>query len=274
MNCLGYLALLFSVLCLFLPRPWPLVFAIAAACCGLLSATLRHWEQVRTAADSFAAKVAIAVVAGAALFCSPWIANSVLSEIALLRPSAFPAAYSAFQYIAVLLLWAVLAYLALVVVALFKLRQIFRRAEVFASLGRLAGMLVLLLYLAPMFLHAANYDSGGVLSRIVVATSFVENRGQSIGISSLAPDFPEDCKMLAKQANLDMTKSYSCVARTIRCSNINPDAQIAFLDDKGAIAVAKNLERTDILFELVPVRFDLDQCDQDGRYDIRVEQKH
>ena len=34
--------------------------------------------------------------------------------------------------------------------------------------------------------------------------------------------------MLAKQANLDMTKSYSCVARTIRCSNINPDAQIGF----------------------------------------------
>jgi hypothetical protein len=68
---------------------------------------------------------------------------------------------------------------------LFNLLQIFRGAavqmtrkcwvktEILASLGRLAGLLVLLLYLAPMFLRAANYDSGGVLARIITATSFV-----------------------------------------------------------------------------------------------------
>jgi hypothetical protein len=108
MNWLAYLALLFSVSCLFLRGRWSLGLAIAAAGCGLLSAILRHWDLVKSATDSFAAKVAVAMVAAAALFFSPWIANSVLSEVTLLRPSAFPAAYSALQYIAVALLWAYL----------------------------------------------------------------------------------------------------------------------------------------------------------------------
>jgi len=49
------------------------------------------------------------------------------------------------------------------------------KAEILASFGRLAGLIVILFHLAPMLLRAANYDSGGLLSRIVVTTSFVEN---------------------------------------------------------------------------------------------------
>jgi hypothetical protein len=285
MNWLGYLALLSSALCLLLHRPWSLGFATAAAGCGLVSAIIRHWDVVKSATDSFAAKVAVAMVAAAALFFSPWVANSVLSEVTLLRPSAFPAAYSTFQYIATLLLWGMLAYCALIVVALLNVRQVFSdtaskfkrewyvKTEILASLGRLAGLLVLLLYLAPVFLRAANYDSGGVLARIVVATSFVENGGQSTWISSIAPQFPSECQKLAKEANLDLTKTYSCSARTIRCSNIDKDAKIAFLDDKGAIAVAKDVDSTNILHELVPVRFDLAECKTENRYDIQVSQK-
>lgn len=284
MNWLGYFALLFSLLCLFLHRPWSLAFAIAATLCGLLSAGMRHWDLVKKASDSFLAKVAIAAVAAAAIFFSPWIANTVLSEITLLRPNAFPAAYSAFQYISVLLLWSILAYGALIVIALLNVRQIvsdtaskikrewYVKTEMLASLGRVAGLLVLLLYLAPVFLRAANYDSGGILSRIVVTTSFVQNGGQSTWISSIGPQFPEGCKKLAEDAKLDLTKPYSCSARTIRCSNIDPDARIAFLDDKGAIVVAKDVDSSDILHELVPVRFDIAECKFDKRYDIQVKQ--
>jgi flagellar biosynthesis protein FliQ len=89
MNWLGYLALLFSALCLFLHRPWSLCFAIAAALCGLISTVMRHWDLVKQASDSFVAKVLIAAVAAAAIFFSPWIVNKVLSEVTLLRPSAF-----------------------------------------------------------------------------------------------------------------------------------------------------------------------------------------
>jgi hypothetical protein len=286
MNWLGYLALLLSA-GVFLHGRWALWFGIAAAACGLVSAILRHWDLVKSATDSFAAKVAVVMVAAAALFFSPWIANSVLSEVTLLRPSAFPAAYSAFQYIATLLLWGMLAYGAVIVIALLNLRQIFRDAvsrmrkewyvktEILASLGRVSGLLVLLLYLAPMFLRAANYDSGGMLSSIVVMTSFVSNQGQSIWISSVAPpsEFPSDCQRLAKEANLDLTKPYGCSARTIRCSNIDENAKIAFLDDKGAIVVAKDVDPTNILHELVPVRFDIAECKPDSRYDIHVSQK-
>jgi ABC-type multidrug transport system fused ATPase/permease subunit len=285
MNWLGYFALLFSVLCIFLHRPWSLGFAIAGAICGLLSAAMRHWDLVKEASDSFVAKVAIAVVAAAAIFFSPWIANTVLSEITLLRPNAFPAAYSAFQYISVLLLWAILAYCALIAVALLNVRQIVQDAaskmkrewyvktEVLASLGRVAGLLVLLFYLAPMFLRAANYDSEEMLSRVVVTTSFVENGGQSVWISSIDPQFPSGCKKLAEEAKLDLAKPYSCSARTIRCSNIDPDARIAFLDDKGNIVIAKDVDSSDILHELVPVRFDIAECKYDKRYDIQVKQK-
>jgi hypothetical protein len=49
------------------------------------------------------------------------------------------------------------------------------KAEILASFGRLAGLVVILFHLAPMLLRAANYDSDGLLSRIVVTTSFVEN---------------------------------------------------------------------------------------------------
>jgi hypothetical protein len=52
---------------------------------------------------------------------------------------------------------------------------------------------------------------------------------------------------MAKVANLNMAKAYNCSAGTIRCSNIDPDAKIAFLDDKGAIAVAKDLDSSNIL---------------------------
>jgi hypothetical protein len=48
-------------------------------------------------------------------------------------------------------------------------------------------------------------------------------------------------------ANLDLTKPYVCSARTIRCSNIDPNAQIAFLDDKGGIVVAKEVGTANIL---------------------------
>src|SRR5215510_15769830 len=93
MNWLGYLALLFSVACLFPLGRWSLAFAILAALCGLLSTILRHRDLVRSATNSFAAKVVVVMIAAAALFFSPWIANQVLSEVTLLRPSAFPAAY-------------------------------------------------------------------------------------------------------------------------------------------------------------------------------------
>jgi hypothetical protein len=277
MNWLGYLALLFSVACLVLHGRWSVGAAIAAALCGLLSALIRHWDLVKSSLDSFAAKVAVAIVAAAALFFSPWIANQVLSEVTLLRPSAFPAAYSAFQYIATLVLWGMLAYLALIAVAIFNVQQIFSgaaskikrewyvRTEILASLGRLAGLAVLLLYLAPLFLRAANYDSGGVLSRFVIATSFVENGGQSVWISSAGPNFPADCQRLAKEKNLDLTKPYTCSARPIRCSNIDPDAKIAFLDDKGAIVIAKDVASSDVLRELVPMRFDLAECSPLGQ---------
>jgi hypothetical protein len=139
---------------------WSLVRGCRHRRCTLLSALIRHWDLVKSSLDSFAAKVAVAIVAAAALFFSPWIANQVLSEVTLLRPSAFPAAYSAFQYIATLVLWGMLAYLALIAVAIFNVQQIFSgaaskikrewyvRTEILASLGRLAGLAVLLPYLA------------------------------------------------------------------------------------------------------------------------------
>jgi hypothetical protein len=247
---------------------------------------MRHWDLVKQASDSFVAKVLIAAVAAAAIFFSPWIVNRVLSEVTLLRPSAFPAAYSAYQYISVLVLWVILAYGALIAAAVLSVIQIaadtvskvkrewYVKTEILASFGRLAGLIVILFYLAPMFLRAANYDSDGLLSGIVVMTSFVENRGQSIWISSIDPQFPEDCKKLAQDAKLDMTSGYTCSATTIRCSNIDPDAKIAFLDDKGAIAVAREVDASNILHELVPVRFDLDVCKTDKRYDIQVNQKN
>jgi hypothetical protein len=285
MNWLGYLALLFSALCLLLHRPWSLWFAIAAALCGLISTAMRHRDVVKQANDSFVAKVLVAAVAAAAIFFSPWIVNRVLTQVTLLRPSAFPAAYSAYQFISVLVLWVILAYVALIAAAVLSVIQIasdtvstvkrkrYVKTEIPASCGRLAGLIVILFYLAPMSLRAANFDSGGLLSDIVVTTSFVENRGASIFISSFDSQLLEDCKKLAQDAKFDMTRGYLCSATTIRCSNIDPDAKIAFLDDKGAIAIAKEVDASNILRELIPVRFDLDVCKTDKRYDIQVYQK-
>jgi len=284
MNWLGYLALLFSLACLVLHGRWSVSAAIAAALCGLLSALIGHWDLVKSATESFAAKVAVVMVAAAALFFSPWIANQVLSEVTLLRPSAFPAAYSAFQYIATLVLWGILAYGGVIVLVLVNVGQIWRdtlskirrewyvKTQILASLGRVAGLVVLLIYLGPLFLRAANYKSGGVLSGIVVATSFVSNGGQSTGISSTAPNFPADCQRRAKEKNLDLTKLYQCSARTIRCSNIDPGAKIAFLDDKGAIVIARDVGPDEALHELVPVRFEIAECKTDNRYDLQVSQ--
>jgi hypothetical protein len=124
-----------------------------------------------------------------------------------------------------------------------------------------------------MFLHAMNFGSGGVLSWIVVPTSFVDNGGAESIWWTGGPVFPKDCTHLAKAANLDTNKPYKCSATTIRCSNIDPEAKIAFLDDKGGIAVAKNVDSSSILHDLVPVRFDIDKCITEKRYDIHVSQK-
>src|SRR6185312_1687615 len=147
MNWLGYLALLFSVSCLFPLGRWRLALATLAAVCGLVSTIIRHWDLVKSATDSFTAKVVVVMVAAGGLFFSPWIANQVLSEITLLRPSAFPAAYSAFQYIATLLLWGMLAYVAVIILGLLNIKQIWQdtlakvrgewyvKTQILASLG-------------------------------------------------------------------------------------------------------------------------------------------
>jgi hypothetical protein len=65
---------------------------------------------------------------------------------------------------------------------------------------------------------AGNYDSRKVLARLVITTSFVRNGGQWVGYSSLAPDLPSECRQLAIEAKLDLTKVYVCSARTRKLS--------------------------------------------------------
>jgi type III secretory pathway component EscS len=294
MNWLAYLALACVVLLPVLRPPWSLGVAVASAVCGLLSALLRNWATVEKATSTFLAKVVVIVVGVAALVVSPWIANTLLSETTLMRPSAFPNAYSAFQYMATLVLWAVLGYCALFFSAIYNVLQNLRgvfsgspsyayieqlfpaersvKAEIFSSLGRLAGLVVLLVYIAPMLFKEVNYDSGTVLSRLVVATSFVENGGQSTGYSSTAPNLPADCRRLAGEAKLDLTRAYTCSAQTVHCSNIDRKAMITYLGDKDDVVVAKDVDRMSALYELNPVRFDVMKCDAANRYDYRVSQ--
>lgn len=113
MNWLAYSALLFSVMFAFLHRPWSLYLATASAVCGLVSVLIRYWSFIEKITSTFLAKVIIGIVAAGALVFSPWIANALLSEVTLLRPSAFPTTYTALQAMITLLLWASLAYCAL-----------------------------------------------------------------------------------------------------------------------------------------------------------------
>lgn len=279
MNSLAYFALVFAVSFLFLPGPWDLRIAIAAAGCGFLSALIRYWAFIEKITSTFLAKVVIAVVAAAALIVSPWFANVLVSEITLLRPSAFPAAYSAIQAIVILLLWATLAYIAVFLSTAFHfLRSLQgsghtgKKTDIIAWLGRLAGLLVLLFYVAPLFIKATNYDSRKVISQLVVATSFVPNISQSVSYSSLAPDLPSDCRRLAAEQKLDPRRIYICNARTIRCSNLDENARITYLTDSD-IVVAKDVDQNTPLYELNPVRFDVTKCETANRYDYGVSQK-
>lgn len=281
---LAYFSLIFAIVSLALHRPLSLDFAIASALCGLTSALLRHKSLVQKVASSFVGKIATAVVAAGGIFVSPWIANTVISEITLMRPSAFPPAYSAIVYIVTVLLWAALIYIALFMCAGFNFIQILRggasramrksrvKTEIIPSLGRLAGLLVLLLYIGPLFLYAANYDSRGVLSRLVITTSFVQNGSQSFSSTSLASDLPSDCRQLAIEAKLNLTKVYVCSARTIRCANLDPAAEITYLSE-NEVVVAKDVDRNSPLYELNPVRFDVEQCDSSKRYQYGVTQR-
>jgi len=175
---LAYLALACAVLLPVLRPPWSFGVAVASAVCGLLSALLPNWAAVEKATSTFLAKVVVVVVGVAALVVSPWIANTLVSETTRMRPSAFPNAYSAFQYMATLVLWAVLGYCALFFSAIYNVLQSVRgvfsgspsyayieqlfpaersvKAEIFSSLGRLAGLVVLLVYIAPMLFKEVN----------------------------------------------------------------------------------------------------------------------
>jgi len=103
-------------------------------------------------------------------------------------------------------------------------------------------------------------------------TAEVENRGQMVSYSSIAPELPADCRRLATEAKLDLTRVYTCSARTLRCSNIDEDLKIAYLTDTD-IVVAKEVDRTNPLYELIPMRFDVAKCDATNRYDYRVNQQ-
>ena len=66
-NSLAYFALASAVSFLFLPGPWELRIAIAAAGCGFLSALIRHWAFIEKITFTFLAKVVVALVAATAL---------------------------------------------------------------------------------------------------------------------------------------------------------------------------------------------------------------
>jgi hypothetical protein len=161
MNWLAYFALLFSAVFAFLHQPWSIYLATAASVCGLFSVLIRYWPSIEKITSTFLAKVIIAVVAAGALVISPFFANALVSEITLLRPAAFPTAYTALQAMITLLLWASLAYCALILATGFHFFRSFRGAsagtdgrhagkkQFFAWLGRFAGLLI------PLFLSRA-----------------------------------------------------------------------------------------------------------------------
>ena len=55
---------------------------------------------------------------------------------------------------------------------------------------------MLLFYVTPFWLRAANYDSGGIITELIIATNFVKNVEQEVYYASSAPNLPPDCRAL------------------------------------------------------------------------------
>jgi len=247
---------------------------------GLSSALIRHRSLIAGLISPLLGKVLIVLVGAAALVVSPWIANRSIASVTLMRPSTFPTAYTVFSALAVVMLWAALGYLFVILLGAAEFVLIRSRDRIGvrwilglpAFVGRVVGLAMLLFYVTPFWLRAANYDSGGIITELIIATNFVKNVEQEVYYASSAPDLPPDCRALAAAKKINQTRSYSCYAITKHCSNLEDDAEICFLSDTQVV-VAKKVPSTSPLYELSPYRFDVVACDTSDRYNVGVQQR-
>ena len=289
MNVLAYLSGIFTLITLFLPSSFKLYTAIGAALCGIISTVLFHQPLIKDALDSFFTKFFSVCVAAITVIVAPSISNGIIGNLTLLDPKKFPEASSALSAVIVACIWALIVYLTLMAAVWVQAMHAYRasasprfrkrisdylNSKVLAAGGRIAGLCVLLFYLTPLAMNYTSADMGSQLDRLLLSTSFMDNVEQ-FSFYSVSPDRPPPpwrCNEAAITAGVDRTRSYVCKIQTRHCANAPDRAKVAYYSDKEVV-VATELDKRDPLFELVPVRFELQQCDATKRYVIAVSQR-
>jgi hypothetical protein len=225
-------------------------------------------------------KTATAARCNGDLIFSPILTNQLLSEMTLLRPSAFPASQTLFSSVAIEFLWIALGWAVISVLAVVQMLSFFRQsasriqrknvrlAALIAPLGRTVGLLLMLFYLAPNAFRIVNYDAGPLLAQTIVATDFVKNSGPE-GWFVVDQKITGECATVATHNGIDLSKRFVCDVKTTHCSNIAPEAMINHITDDD-VAVALPLSASDPLYEFYPVKFQIVRCDTTGRYGIKV----
>lgn len=288
MKGLAYLSGILTFIVLLLPAPFKLYPALVAALCGILSTVLLHQSVIKAALDSFFAKFFTLCIAAITVVVAPSISDRVIGNLTLLDPKKFPGASSALSGLIVACLWASIVYLVLMGTVWLETMRAYRasaaprfrkrirdylNSNVLSAAGRIAGLCTLLFYLTPLVMNSTSADMGSQLDQLLLSTSFMDNVEQfSFYSVSVEKSPPARCNEAAITAGLDRTRPYICKVLTRHCSNVKDRAQVAYYSDKEVV-VATDLDKQDPLFELVPMRFELQPCDTAGRYVVAVSQR-
>ncbi len=288
MNVLAYVSGILTLIALLVPSPFKIYPAIVAALCGIVSTVLFHQSLIKAALDSFFAKFFTLCIAAITVVVAPSISDGVIGNLTLLDPKKFPGASSALSALIVACLWASIVYMTLMVAVWVQTMHAYRasatprfrkrirdylNSKVLSAGGRVAGLCVLLFYLTPLALNYTSADIGSQLDRLLLATSFMDNVEQ-FSFYSVSPERPPlaRCNEAAITAGVDRTRSYVCRVQTQHCANIPDRAKVAYYSDKEVV-VAMEIDKQDPLFELVPMRFELQQCETTKRYVVAVSQR-
>lgn len=248
-----------------------------------------HQPLIKSALDSFYTKFFTLCIAAITVVVAPSISSGIIGNLTLLDARKFPEASSALSALIVACIWALIVYLTLMAAVWVQAMHAYRasasprfrkriydylNSKVLTAGGRIAGLCVLLFYLTPLAMNYTSADTGSQLAGLLLSTSFMDNVVQFsfYSVSPERPPPPGRCNEAAITAGVDITRSYVCKIQTRHCANVPDGAKLAYYSDKEVV-VATEFDKKDPLFELVPMRFELQQCDATKRYVVAVSQR-
>lgn len=249
-----------------------LAIGILAALSGLLSALWVHAAAIGRLTEGWVAKASLGLVALTAIILSEPLARHILSQALFLNPEAFPHAVRLLSFALVgALIWVLLFGLA-TLSALWEREEDKGRVTPPASrwlarlgvAGRGLGAIVGVVLIVP----AAFSFGSSLLIGIVHWSSFYNNSVAYSAFNLAAADLPDECADVAPVGARDVDQF--CVVQALHCTNLPPEARIAFLaDDK--VAVFEPVDAGSAFAEITWLKAPIAPCAAEDRYRVTVE---